>query len=135
MTKRTLTLAGLLVLAFVVIVSSIHFITPEEATVTAIGETFYRIHLFAKTNGALPDKLVELPKRDNYANRVTDGWGRDLLFEIDEDGVMTLRSLGKDGKVGGSGPNRDMVRSYRTRDQDDRFIVADDMWIVDGELR
>lgn len=68
-------------------------------------------------------------------NGVTDGWGRRLLFDIDEEGVITVRSLGKDGKVGGSGPNRDIVRSYRTRDRDGRFVVADEMWIATGELK
>jgi prevent-host-death family protein len=49
---------------------------PRSAiTPTAIGETHYRIYLFAARNGRLPQRLSDLPKRNGYANRTTDLWG------------------------------------------------------------
>lgn len=132
--QRSLAFGALALVAILAGFSSFHFITPEEMTATAIAETFHRIHLFAVAHTALPKTLDQLPKRQNYANRVTDGWGRTLILEVDDNGVITLRSLGKDGKVGGDGVDRDIARRHRTRDEDGRFTAADDMWIVTSEL-
>lgn len=113
-----------------VALSLTRFATPEEITNTAIVETAYRIHLYARAHGTLPTTLDELPERANHANSTTDGWGRELHFGFDSDGVITLQSLGRDGRLGGTGANRDTTRSLRTRDANGRFIAADDDWIA-----
>ncbi len=77
-----------------------------------MGETFSRIRIYVDKNGILPKKLNQLPEREGYINRLTDGWDRELLYKLEGDKKFHLHSLGKDGKVGGSGDNRDLVRSY-----------------------
>jgi hypothetical protein len=38
-----------------------------------------------------------------------DAWGRPLIYSVSDDGEdFTLRSLGRDGEVGGKGPDRDL---------------------------
>jgi len=108
---------------------------PRSAiTPTAIIETHYRIYLYAKRNGRLPEDLSKLPKRDDYSNRTTDLWDRELIYEIAPDGTITLGSYGKDSEVGGVGKDADMIHKYRSQDEAGRFIAGDDSWVVDGEI-
>jgi len=111
-----------------------HVITPVEMTYTAIGETFFRIHLYVKQNSVLPTSLDVLPKREGYSNRITDGWNRVLQYHIANDGVITLTSFGKDGKPGGTGDNTDISRSYYSKRKDGSLWVGTDMWIVEAEI-
>lgn len=111
-----------------------HFITPVEMTNTAIGETFYRIHLYMRSLGNVPQSLEVLPIRENYANRTTDGWGRELLHTVSREGIITLQSLGRDGEPGGEGEDADISRSYRTIDETGKSIIGDDYWIVNAEI-
>ena len=109
---------------------------PHNAvTPTAIVETHYRIHLFARRNGRLPENLSELPTRDNYSNRTDDVWDRELIYEVDEGGTITLGSYGRDGEVGGVGEDADMIHEYSSRDETGRLTARDDSWVVDGEIR
>lgn len=110
-------------------------ISRRELTITAIGETHFRMYLFAQSNGTLPKQLADLPERIGYANRLFDAWGRPLLFDIDDSGVITLGSLGRDGRIGGDGDNKDIVRKYRSRDAESgRLIAGEDLWVVNGEI-
>jgi len=110
------------------------FITPREMTGSAIGESFYRIHLYAKANKKLPTSIAEFPQRDGYANSTKDGWGNKLIYEIRNNGIITLSSLGADQKEGGKGNDADISRSYRSTDKNGSFIAGKEMWIVNGEL-
>jgi hypothetical protein len=114
--------------------SLVHVITPREMTASAITESFVRIHLYAKTNQALPPTLEVLPRRDGYMNRTTDGWGHGLVYTISDNGFITLSSLGADQTPGGTGENADISRTYRSQNEDGTLIADQDMWIVDGEL-
>jgi Type II secretion system (T2SS), protein G len=109
-------------------------IPDRDLTYTAISETFFRIHLYAKANGSLPSSLLGLPVRAGYANRTMDAWERPLQYEISDTGVLTVRSLGKDGSTGGNGEDEDIIVRYRGRDEAGKVIAGHDMWIVDGEL-
>lgn len=110
-----------------------HVITPEEMTNTAIGETFYRVHLFGKKYHKVPHSFDELPIREGYANRITDGWGRRLILNIKDDKLMTITSYGKDGKPGGEGENSDISRSHWLIKKDGSFWIDDDMWIMESK--
>ncbi len=110
-------------------------IPPVDMTQTAIIETFARIDLYAEANKAVPLSLEALPKRKGYANRTTDGWGRPLRYSVGEDGVITLRSFGADGKPGGEGKNADISRSYRWKRPDGSLWVGSPMWIVEAEVK
>jgi hypothetical protein len=109
-------------------------IPPDAMTITAIGETFVRINLYAETNRSIPLSLDVLPKREGYANRTTDGWGRPLVYKVAADGVITLTSFGADGQPGGEGPDADLSQSYRCRRPEGSLWVGSPMWIVEAEI-
>src|SRR5438105_392872 len=113
--RAAIILALGLVLAAVVAFSFVDRITPIEMTHTAMTETFVRISLYAETNKAVPPSLDVLPKREGYANRTTDGWKRLLQYSVSGNDVITLRSLGADGKPGGDGENADISQSYHSK--------------------
>ena len=110
-------------------------ITPVDMTYTAIGETFYRIHMYAQSNSTIPQSLDALPRRPGYLNRTTDGWDRPLEFIVGTDGTITLRSYGRDGQPGGDGEDRDISRTYRTKRSDGSFWAAEELWVVEGQVR
>ena len=68
-------------------------------------------------------------------NDINDGWNRPLTYQINEDGVITLTSLGKDGKIGGTGENADISKSYYTRREDGSLWIGDEMWIMEAVVR
>jgi len=109
-------------------------IPPVDITHTAIVETFVRIGIYAETNKALVPSLDLLPKRDGYANLDSDGWHRPLQYRVTEDGIITLTSLGADGKPGGSGENADISHSYRYKRPDGSLWVGSPMWIVEAGI-
>jgi hypothetical protein len=110
-------------------------ITPREMTYTAIGETFYRIHLYAEQNGALPTSLKTLPARPGYMNRITDGWDRPLEYRVQPNGIITLSSYGRDGVPGGKGDDADISVSYRTKRADGSLWAAEELWVVQAEVK
>src|SRR6185436_15963047 len=124
-----------LVLALAVAFCFVHRITPSEMTRTAIVETFVRFNLYGETNNTLPTSLAVLPKREGYINRTTHGWNRPLQYTVTDDGVITLKSFGADGKPGGAGKNADIAQSYRSKKPDGSPWVGTPMWIVEAECK
>lgn len=108
---------------------------PTEITVSAMTETFVRMDIYARQHNTVPETLEILPQRSGYANRTTDGWDCALIYKIEDDGVLTLSSLGRDGRPGGSGPDADVLRRYRSRREDGSLWIGSDMWIVEAEIR
>ena len=100
-------------------------ISPPESTRTAMGETGARLDLFLVANDTVPSNLGALPKRTGYANQITDGWGRELIYSPNEDGTVSLTSLGRDGAAGGVGDDADIVRRFRTRNDDGTFGLSE----------
>jgi len=111
-----------------------YVITPIEMTHTAIGETFYRVHLYGKQHHKRPGSFDVLPVREGYANRVTDGWDRKLILEIKEDKVITITSYGADGKLGGEGEDADISESHWLKKKDGSLWIDDEMWIVESKI-
>ncbi len=120
--------------AIALLLQGCHVITPVEMTHTAIGETFYRIHLFMQKEGMVPKSLDVLSLREGYGNRTTDGWGRELQYTISPNGVLSLKSLGRDGEIGGAEEDADISRSYRTIDETGKSLIGEDLWIVTAEI-
>jgi hypothetical protein len=110
-------------------------IPPKAETVSAMTETFVRIGLYAKQDLSIPPSLAVLPKRKGYANQTTDAWGRELTFGVTPDGIISLTSLGKDGKTGGQGDDADIRRAYFWRHPDGSLWATSEMWIVEAEIR
>lgn len=111
-----------------------HVITPVEMTHTAIGETFYRVHLYGKQHHKIPRSFDVLPVREGYANQTTDGWDRKLILEIKEGKVITITSYGKDGKPGGKGEDADISESHWLKKKEGSLWVGDEMWIVESKI-
>ena len=114
---------------------SLHLISPLEQTVSAMGETFVRMNLYAQQNGTVPLSLAVLPLREGYVNATTDAWDRPLLYEISDVGILTLRSLGKDGEPGGNGDNADISQSYHSRRSYGSLWIGEGFWIVEAETQ
>lgn len=105
------------------------FMTPGNLTDTAISETMYRIHFFAKNKGEIPEDLSLLPIRENHSNKTCDWWGRPLIYFIDKDKhTLTLTSLGRDGLRGGEGDNKDIYASYYYIKPDGTFWANQGDW-------
>ncbi len=122
-------------ICLLLVTSACTTISPREMTSSAITETYYRIYLYAIEQKKLPATLDALPLRDNYANRIEDAWGRPLSYIVDAECIIIIGSLGADAKEGGEADNADIIVRYRSKDEAGRFIVADDLWIVDGEIQ
>ena len=92
--------------------SLVDIIPSRSMTDSAIVETQVRIGMQLQTDSSLPQTIESLPIRSGYANRITDGWRRPLIYAVNKDS-FTLTSLGKDGLPGGTGDNADVVATFR----------------------
>lgn len=100
-------------------------ISPDELTHTAIGETIFRINLYYKNKGELPVSLKELPRRNGYANSITDAWGNELIYTIESNNSIVLKSYGADGKEGGEGVSADIVEKFKLVKKGDSDLFHD----------
>ncbi len=135
MKSRLVYIAVILLLGVAIAAFCVTTIPPRDMTHTAITETTVRIHMYMAQQRDYPKDLSVLPKRDGYANRITDSWGRPLIYTIDEEGVISLKSLGRDCRAGGDGLDQDVVRQHRTRNEDGTLNIDDDFWIVTSEVK
>ena len=115
--RRWVVVSLLGVLAIAVLAVTFADVIPDRAlTKSAMVETSVRIGMFVNHKKELPASLTALPRREGYANRVVDAWKRPLLYVVSSQDAFTLTSLGKDGVVGGTGEDADIVQKYRMID-------------------
>ena len=135
MTAKAATVALLAISTLTVVACSlVTTISPHDMTLTAIGETHVRMHIYLKEHRQCPKTLSQLPQRDEYINRTTDGWDRPLIYSVDDGGIITLLSLGRDGVAGGTGDDQDITRRFRTRNDDGTLNVDGELWTVTSEI-
>src|SRR5258708_31312415 len=91
-------------------------VTDRALTKSAMVETWVRMGMFVDHNKELPASLTLLPRREGYANRVVDAWKRPLIYIVNSQDRFTLTSLGRDGGVGGTGDDPDIIQQYRVID-------------------
>jgi hypothetical protein len=108
---------GLSFAAILVAVGSgcIERIPPPSLTETTMTFTKRRILLYAQAHNALPPSLTSLSPMKGYNNEIHDGWGRALTYQTNSAGMITLKSLGRDGVPGGTGDDADIIHSFPTR--------------------
>jgi len=109
---------------------------PDYRTRMTIDVTALQIQDYMREHRIAPPSLSALPQ---ITSPPTDAWGRELLYSVDKEGVVTLGSYGRDGKPRGKGLDRDIIYRFRTR-TDDGLLNVDEWrihWIgrapLDGE--
>ncbi|NLT72541.1 MAG: hypothetical protein GXX91_17850, partial [Verrucomicrobiaceae bacterium] len=60
---------------------------------------------------------------------------RELEYTISPSGVLNVASLGRDGKIGGTGEDADISQSYRTIDENGKSLIGEYLWIVTAEIK
>ena len=136
--KRSTGMAGAVIvtggLLAAVLILSVCAVPRDARTRTAIGETFVRIHMYLKEHRDYPPSLDVLPRRDTHANEINDAWGRRLLYSADDRGVISLTSLGADGRPGGDGSDADVCQRYRTKDRAGKWIIDEEFWLIHAKI-
>ena len=130
--KRVIIIFAAVIVAVVVFASCVvDRIPPRALTATRMQVLKRRVLQYAQSHGELPKSLASLPPMDGYDSSVQDGWKRDITFEVSASGVVSFRSLGRDGVAGGSGEDADILRSFPARDTQGKW--SDEMveWTED----
>lgn len=83
-------------------------------TVDRLESVREKILEYIKHNSKLPATLEDLSPIDEWIGLKNnqDYWGNEIYYSV-EKGVVTLKSLGEDGKVGGKGENEDIVMKFQ----------------------
>ena len=92
-----------------------------------------RIQEYAMEHNALPSSLNETKEIKGEYNSIKDAWGHPIIYSVDKDGIVTLTSLGKDNKPGGTGDNADIVGVYPSRQPNGRWSEMLDKWIKEPD--
>ncbi|HXN48789.1 MAG TPA: type II secretion system protein GspG [Bryobacteraceae bacterium] len=103
-------------------------VTPAELTRNDIARTLSRIERYAKQHGSLPPSLDGLPTQEGSRDKITDEWGRRLLYDTNSDGTITLASLGADGRAGGAGEDADAIATCRVYRPDGSLWIGAPDW-------
>lgn len=112
--KLIITVVFAAVLLVVLMICFIDIVPKKDRTQTDLVVLEQRIRHYYEKNGMLPTSLAELPEAPSKENRVTDGWGRPIIYKH-VNGKVFLLSYGKDGLPGGSGDDEDITRTFSLR--------------------
>jgi hypothetical protein len=109
---------------------------PRSISYEVIHTTAVRIRAYMKEHRQSPPSLSVLPDLEDMGFQTTtvDGWGHEIRYSIDQEGIITLTSLGADGKAGGMDRDADVVMRWRTRNADGTLNVDDDRWIGNARV-
>jgi len=87
-----------------------------------------RVELYIIEKGALPASAAQLPPHSYKEDSPLDAWGRPISFSIQFGGdftVLRIRSLGADGRPGGSVESEDIERAYDLTAYVKRYVRTD----------
>jgi hypothetical protein len=93
-----------------------HFLTTTEMSLIDCKRA---IQCYALQHNALP------------SHELNDCWGHPVSISVDSDGMVTLTSLGRDNKPGGTGSDADMIGRYPSRQPDGRWSDESVDWTKD----
>jgi hypothetical protein len=110
-------------------------IPARDATYTTMNLLKYRILVYARDHAQLPADLSVLPSRPGFTDRNLDAWGRKILYQVDSSGIVTLKSLGRDGAPGGTGKDTDIVCAFASRDREGKGNDPLVSWTADSTQR
>ncbi len=130
--KRTYIILALVAAVIAILVFSlVDVVPPRGLTATRMQMLKRRVIQYGQAHGELPTSLAGLPEIKGYDCDIRDGWKRDIIFEVSTSGVFTFRSLGRDGIVGGTGDDGDIVMSFPTRDAQGKWSDETVGWSED----
>src|SRR5689334_17156311 len=101
--KKIFLVVVVLAVTGAIMLSVVDVAPPRSLTAGRMQTTKRRILRYAHQYGELPTSLSILARIGGYGNEIVDGWKRPLIFETSPTGLISLRSLGRDGKIGGEG--------------------------------
>lgn len=96
-------------------------VSSESGTRSRMWVVKRRILRYASYHNRLPPSLLATPTLPRYDNSIHDYWRRPLGYQGNNNGTVTLISLGKDGRPGGGGEDADIVLSFPSHDADGRW--------------
>jgi hypothetical protein len=135
---KRLLIASLIIIGIVVAVAAWRMlddfigIPPQALTYTRMFVTKTRILEYAHSNGQLPPNLSVLPLHPEKDCSVVDEWGRNIIYEVDSSGTVTLKSFGRDGKAGGAGVDADIICGFHSRDGQGKWSDPFAQWDFDS---
>jgi hypothetical protein len=128
--RKTLLIAGAALLAMLALAMLLVDVVPAGAKTLG---SFYRLReaviLHALKHNALPDDFAQLDFVKREPDRLKDEWGRQIEIEITPEHVVTLRSLGSDGKPGGIGAAADIVGAFRLVEDNGKWGDPSGEWL------
>jgi len=130
--KKT-ALIGLLtaVVLIAVLNSFVDRIPPRSLTYNSMHMAKRRILRYVAKHNELPNKLTQTEEIPGYHNSFKDGWGRDIDYTVLSNGIVTLTSLGKDKRVGGSNESADMIGTFQTKKANGKWEDESAEWTID----
>jgi Type II secretion system (T2SS), protein G len=100
----------------------IDVIPAQNLTQTRLVVTFGRIQTFWNQHGKVPRHATELADEKDRDCSTMDGWGREFIWVSDGKTRVKVLSLGRDGKLGGTGEDADLeVEFVGKQKQQDEF--------------
>ena len=117
----------LAVFGSIVILKASNVSSPKSVTSASMYMIKRRILKYVNIYNALPKELSDLPFIGGFSNRIKDGWGREIIFEIDYDDLaygdlVSLISYGKDGIEGGDRDDADIVGIFPVKNEDGQWL-------------
>ena len=91
-------------------------ISPESETYTSVTLIRNAINEFVAAYGRAPVDLQELARFNPSVTTWKDGWRNPLIYRVDNSGVASLSSLGRDNRPGGAGQDADLLWSFALKD-------------------
>jgi hypothetical protein len=128
--RKTLLIAGTALLAMMVLAMLLVHVIPAGAKTMG---SFYRLReaviFHALKHNEVPDDFAELDLVKREPDRLQDEWGRQIEFEVTPDHIVILRSLGSDGRPGGTGAAADIVGAFRLVEDNGKWGDPTGQWL------
>lgn len=119
------------VVLIVVLNAFVDRIPPPSITYSTMHMAKRRILRYAAKHDVLPKSLSQTEAISGYHSSLRDGWGRDIDYAVSSNGTVTLTSLGKDKKVGGTKESADMIGVFQTRKANGKWEDEFVEWTID----
>jgi hypothetical protein len=97
---------------------SMDMIPVRAQTDARMGKLEFLILDYFNSFHKFPTQLSELSKVGPYKEYCKDEWGYPILYSVDANGIVLLKSLGKDGLEGGKNEDEDMELYFKIKNGD-----------------